>query len=205
MADLAIKAVPLICGKCSLRMTAHREQVIYQCNGCGAVWELAQGLIAPRKVVHLSGNGNIGLPFWNAAFRITSQQGVIADTAGFMTLCGSVKPPDERATLSPELYVPAFALPPQQAIRLGRNMTVRFPRFSESVNGDRSFEPVMLGEKDVPQLAELIALAALVEGRRNNQDFLASFGVELSGLRLVAIPFSREGNRLYQAEMNLEV
>ena len=205
MVDAAIKAVPLICGRCSLRMTARKEQVVYQCNGCGDAWEMVQGQIAPRKVFCLSGAGDIRLPFWSAGFRIACQDGVIADTVSFMALCGSVKPPGERAKLPPELYVPAFFIPPQQAIRLGRNMTVRFPRFSESANSNHRFEAVTLREIDVPQLAELIVLAALVEGRRSNPEFLESFSVELSGLRLVTIPFSREEGRLYQAEMNLEV
>ncbi|MFA7060362.1 MAG: hypothetical protein WC156_06040 [Pedobacter sp.] len=205
MVDEAIRTVPLICGRCGLWMAAKKEQVVYQCSGCGDTWELAQGQIAPRKVVYLSGNGDIMLPFWNAEFRIACQEGAIADTAGFMALCGLIKSLDDLATIAPQLYVPAFALPPQQAIRIGRNMTVRFPRFSESAHAGQPFMAVTICERDVQQLAELIVLAAIVEGRRNNPDFLASFGVELSGLRLVAIPFTLRGRKLYQAQMNLEV
>lgn len=186
-------------------MTAKKEQVVYQCGGCGDAWELVEGRIEPRKVIYLSGNGNLMLPFWNAEFKIACQEGAIADTAGFMALCGSIKSPGDLATTAPQLYVPAFALPPQQAIRIGRNMTVRFPRFSESSHGGQHFLAVTICERDVPHLAELIVLAALVEGRRNQPRFFTSFGVELSGLRLVAIPFKLKGSRLYQAQMNLVV
>lgn len=188
-----------------MRMTARREQVVYQCGSCGYAWELEHGRIVPKKVVYLAGNGDIRLPFWSAAFRIAYQEDVIADTSGFMTLCGSAKLPDDRAALPPELYVPAFGLPQQQAVRLGRNMAVRFPRFRELPAAGQPFEAVTLSEKDVPQMAELIVLAALVEGQRNNPNVLTSFGVELSGLHLLAIPFSQEGSRLYHMEMNLEV
>ena len=205
MADAAIKTVPLICGSCGLWMTAKKEQVVYQCGGCGDAWELVQGQIAPRKVVYLSGTGNVMLPFWNAEFKIACQEGAIADTAGFMALCGSLKSPGDLTTIAPQLYVPAFALPPQQAIKIGRNMTVRFPHFSESSHGGQPFLAVTICERDVPHLAELIVLAALVEGRRNQPGFLTSFGVELSVVRMVAIPFTLRGSKLYQEQMNLEV
>jgi len=84
-------------------------------------------------------------------------------------------------------------------------MTVRFPVLHLSDVLDQPFEPVTVAEADAPALAELILLSTLVEERRSNRSFLASFGVGLSALRLVSIPFMREGNRLLQPEMNLEV
>ena len=186
-------------------MTAKKEQVVYQCGSCGDAWELVEGQIAPRKVVYLSGNGNIMLPFWNTEFKIACQEGAIADIAGFMSLCGSIKKSSDLATIAPQLYVPAFALSPQKAIKIGRNMTIRFPRFSESSHGGQPFLAVTICEKDVPHLAELTVLAALAESRRNQPGFLASFGLRLSRLRLVAIPFTLRGSKLYQAQINLVV
>jgi len=204
VADAGLSVVPLICGQCAARMTAGKEQVAYQCSGCGSVWELAGGMLALREVGHFAGNGTIRLPFWYAAFSINCLEGCIDDSAGFMKLCGSVK---SSAAVSepPFVFVPAFSLPAQQAIRLGRNMTVRFPSLQTSMAQELLIEPVTLSEVDAPLMAELILLATLVEERRNSPSFLASFGVVLSGLRLVSIPFMREGNRLIQSGMNLEV
>jgi len=185
-------------------MTAGKEQVAYQCSGCGSLWELAGGRLAPREVVHFSGSGDVLLPFWYASFRIDSLEGCADDTASFMKMCGSVKTAAAFTEL-PFVFIPAFLLPPQQAIRLGRNMTVRFPVLHLSDVLDQPFEPVTVAEADAPALAELILLSTLVEERRSNRSFLASFGVGLSALRLVSIPFMREGNRLLQPEMNLEV
>lgn len=84
-------------------------------------------------------------------------------------------------------------------------MTVRFPALPLSTAQEQRIEPVTVTEADAHVWAELVLLAAFVEDRRNNPSFLASFGVELSALRLVSIPFRGEGNRLIQSEMNLEV
>jgi hypothetical protein len=204
VADAGFRIVPLVCGRCAARMTAGKEQVAYQCSGCGSVWELAGGLLVPREVDHLSGSGDILLPFWYASFIINSQEGVVDNTMSFMKMCGSVKTaaaPNE----APLVFVPAFLLPPPQSIRLGRNMTVRFPSLHLSSVRDLPVEPVTVAEADVPALAELILLSTLVEDKRNNPLFLVSFSVEISAPRLVSIPFMREGNRLLQPEMNLEV
>jgi hypothetical protein len=205
VADAGFRAVPLICERCASRMAAGKEQVAYQCSGCGSVWELAGGRLAPRDVTNFSGSGEVRLPFWYASFTINCLEGCVNDIAGFMKMCGSVKTA-AASTGPPSVFVPAFHLPPQQSIRLGRNMTVRFPSLLPlSAAQEQLIEPVTVSEADAQILAELVLLAALVEERRNNPSFLASFGVELSALRLVSIPFSREGNRLIQPEMNLEV
>lgn len=185
-------------------MTAGKEQVVYQCSGCGSVWELAGGRLVPREVVSFSGSGNIFLPFWYASFIINSQEGCAADTTSFMKMCGSVKTA-AASSEAPFVFIPAFLLPPQQAIRLGKNMTVRFPALQQSAAQDPTVEPVTVAEADAPVLAELILLSALMTGLRSNPSFLTSFSVELSGVRLVSVPFRREGNRLLQPEMNLEV
>ena len=204
MADGGLSVVPLICGQCAERMTADKEQVAYQCRGCGRVWELSGGGLVQKEVIHFAGSGDVRLPFWYASFKINSLEGVIHDNAGFMKMCGSVKTKAAFAD-PPFVFVPAFSLPPQQAIRLGRNMVVRFPLFSQSPMPFQPIRPVTVAEADARLLAELILLAAAVEDRRNNPSFLVSFGVELFGMHLVSIPFRSEGVRLLQPEMNLEV
>jgi hypothetical protein len=157
-----------------------------------------------REVAHFSGDGDVHLPFWYASFNINCLEGCVDDSAGFMKLCGSVKNLTA-VTEPPFVFIPAFTLPAQQAIRLGRNMTVRFPVLNLAHEQELPLEPVTLSEVDAPVMAELILMATMVEERRNNPAFLASFGVVLSGLRLVSLPFVRkEGNRLIQTEMNLE-
>jgi len=205
VADAFVKIVPLICGSCSQRMTAQREQVVYQCGTCGSSWELRAGLISARPVVHLSGNGALLLPFWNARFQITCEVGDIIDLSGFLPLCGSVKQPGDKGAQPLMLNIPAFALPPHQAVKLARNMLVRFPVFSRSRAVDKPFEAVTLTESDIRPLAELIVLAAIVEKRRSNPNFLTSFSVQLFDSQLVTIPFDREGNRYNQVDLNLEV
>lgn len=205
MADECVTIVPLICGRCSQRMTALREQVVYQCRACGSVWELRRGQLSVLGMTHLSGSGRLRLPFWRVSFMIECQSGTVGTLATFMPLCGSVKAPGERAALSPELYIPAFDVPPPQAIRLARNILVRFPVFSESAPSGQLFEAVTLADADLMPLAELIVLAALVEERRTNPNFLTSFALRFSDPRLVTIPFERQANRLFQKELNLEV
>ena len=205
MADGVVTVVPLICGRCSQRMTAGREQVVYQCRACGSVWNLRRGHLLERSIRHLAGSGQLRLPFWSVAFMIECQSGTVSDLAAFMPLCGSLKQPEERAAQQPELYIPAFELHPHQAVKLARNILVRFPRFSDSGKKDQPFEAVVLSECDLAPLAELTVLAALVEERRRNPNFLASFSLRLAEPCLVTIPFEREGNRLFQRELNLEV
>jgi hypothetical protein len=156
------------------------------------------------EIVHFLGSGDILLPFWYASFKINSQEGCAPDTASFMKMCGSVKT-SAASSEAPFVFIPAFLLPPQQAIRLGRNITVRFPFLQPSGAHDLAVEPVTVAKADAPILAELILLSSLVADRRSNPSFLTSFSVELSGGCLVSIPFRREGNRLLQPEMNLEV
>ncbi|MDD2308593.1 MAG: hypothetical protein PHH91_03330 [Desulfuromonadaceae bacterium] len=204
MADGGFRIVPLVCGRCAARMTAGKEQVVYQCGGCGSMWELAEGRLVPREVVHFSGSGDIFLPFWYASFIINSPDGLVDDTMSYMKMCGSVKTA-VASTEAPFVFIPAFLLPPPQSIRLGRNMTVRFPSLQRSPVRDLPVEPITVAEVDVPALAELILLSTLVEERRNNPSFLVSFSVDLSGVRLVSVSFKREGNRMIQPEMNLEV
>lgn len=205
MADGVVTTVPLICNRCSQRMTALREQVVYQCRACGSVWELRRGSLSARSITHLAGSGQLRLPFWRVAFMIRFQSGAVGDLAAFMALCASLKQPEERGAQPPELYIPAFELPPHQAVRLARNILVRFPRFSDSGKKDLPFEPVLLSESDLAPLAELAVLTALAEERRKNPGFLASFSLRLAEPCLVTIPFEREGKRLFQRELNLEV
>lgn len=205
MADGVVTVVPLICGRCSQRMTALREQVVYQCRACGSVWELRRGSLLARSITHLAGSGQLCLPFWRVAFMIQCQSGTVSHLAAFMALCASLKQPEERGAQPPELYIPAFELPPHQAVKLARNILIRFPRFSDSGKKGLPFEPVLLSEGDLAPLAELAVLTALVEERRRNPNFLASFSLRLAEPRLVTIPFKQEGNRLFQKELNLEV
>ncbi|MEI7817391.1 MAG: hypothetical protein WCI45_09400, partial [Desulfuromonadales bacterium] len=126
MAEADFRFVPLVCGQCTGRMAAGKKQVLYQCHVCGGVWECSGGKLLSKEMIRFSGSGDIHLPFWHATFSITCLEGIINDTAGFMKICGSVKV-SEMSSAPPHLFIPAFSLPLQQAIKLGRNMTVRFP------------------------------------------------------------------------------
>jgi len=147
-----IELTPLVCIRCSTRLPAQPEEVAWVCPQCNQGQQLHEthGL-APLEVQYVAGvtPGQKGKPFWVVDGQVSLQR---------QTYSGNQEPEAQRfwGTVR-RFFIPAFDLPLEQILTLGRQYLVQPPTLQSGP--PTPFEPVILAPVDLPALAEFIVMA----------------------------------------------
>lgn len=205
VAEHGLVLLVLKCPTCSTRLQAVPREVVHYCAACRGASELHGRETRPRPIFHAAGEGELVLPFWVVPF-VLQAPGVRIRTRGDLArFSGAVEPGGEGRGEGPSLlFVPAFDLQAPRLIRLGRQMTLRMPLLRAASRAPERIASVVVAEKDVAPMAEVVVVAAMPEERRMSFSFLKEFVLTLGTPRLCTIPFQARNGKSYNSELNLE-
>jgi hypothetical protein len=138
--------------RCSTHLPAQPEEVAWVCPQCGHGQQLdAQKGLTALDVHFASGiaAGQKGKPFWVVDGQAALQR---------QTYSGNQDSDAQKFWGTPRrFFIPAFDLPLEQSLTLGRQYLLQPPTLSTGTAA--AFEPVTLSVEDVPALAEFIVMA----------------------------------------------
>jgi hypothetical protein len=202
-----LRVIPLICSACGASLRVTGIDAVYLCDGCRCAWEVNGDALVQREILHMSGAGEIRLPFWLFPFKVTTPEGEASTLADYLALTGSIqRPPPTEAARPPLVFVPAFSsLPLPQLVRAGRFITLRAPAIVLAKELREPVDPIVFSAVDAANMAEPVVVATLAEERRSSPRFLEAFSLRLGRGRLFTIPFIRRNSNCYQPDMNIEL
>ncbi|MFZ6029833.1 MAG: hypothetical protein ACOYYS_19130 [Chloroflexota bacterium] len=151
-----IELVPLVCVRCAARLPARPEEVAWVCAQCGQGQQLDQqkGLL-PLDIHYAPGvaAAKKGKPFWVAEGQVSLTR---------QTYSGNQdRDAQQFWGVARKFFIPAFELPLEQLLTLGRQYLLQPPLLSAGTLV--AFEPVTLAPQDVPALAEFTVMALEAE------------------------------------------
>ena len=176
-----IELLPLRCIRCSTPVPAEMDEVAWVCGQCGQglLLDEAQGL-APVEIHFTSGiaTGAKGRPFWTADGQVDLHREAYG-TFGKKT--GEAERFWEKGR---RFFIPAFNCPLDTLIDLGAEFLNRPPALQPGPAVP--FEPVVLGQEDLPALAEFIVMG--IEAARKDQIKSLGLNVHLANPDLWILP-----------------
>ena len=195
-----------ICPQCGWNLEGERDSVVLACHNCQTAWAASKGRFEQVKFMVVPGRGKdaVYVPFWKIS---AVAEGIeIQSFADFIRITNQPRVVGKEWEREPmSFWSPAFKIRPKVYLHLSRQFTVTQKSFQgEEEIGNRKFYPVTLPHTEAVQAMKTI-LAASTLHKKDVLPLLPRVNFKILDSTLVFLPFTDNGNELFQEEMRASI
>jgi len=201
-----LRFIATLCPRCGWNLEGERDSVVLTCHNCQTAWAASKGRFEQVKFMVVPGRGKdaVYLPFWKIS---AVAEGIeIQSFADFVRITNQprvVRKEWEREPMS--FWSPAFKIRPKVFLHLSRQFTVTQKSFQgEEEIRNRKLYPVTLPHTEAVQAMKTI-LAASTLHKKDVLPLLPRVNFKILDSTLVFLPFTDNGNELFQEEMRASI